>query len=360
LQSDDAARRGDPRGLQFQRAIVTAAARILRTAAGLVVLALLVYFGRLDLRVLEDALQYPGLVVLAGSLLFLVFPMAALRWWLLTSALGYPMSLAWSVRTTFTGQFFNIFLPGAIGGDMVRVALAYRSAQRGMSGIIFSVLMDRLSGLAALILLGLCVIPALPARFHEPIYLLPWLAVSAALAIGAAVAIFSGERVAGLLERLPLPVGKRLAHGAREVVAAMRVYRGRWPRLCFALALSLLQFILVLSGIVILGQAMSLNGLSISGYLVAGVWSIIANFLPLTPGGLGVGEAAFAQIATALETVPTGASYANVFLAMRILTILISVIGLLPYLAQRGELFEAKSPGSGSRRASEPPENKSS
>ena len=92
---------------------MTAPARILRTAAGLLVIALLVYFGRLDLRVLEDAFQYPGLVVLAGSLLFLVFPMAALRWWLLTSALGYPMNLAWSVRTTFTGQFFNIFLPGS-------------------------------------------------------------------------------------------------------------------------------------------------------------------------------------------------------------------------------------------------------
>jgi glycosyltransferase 2 family protein len=339
---------------------VTAAARILRTAAGLLVLALLVYFGRLDLRVLQAALQYPGLVVLAGGLVFLVFPLAALRWWLLTSALGYPMNLAWSVRTTFTGQFFNIFLPGAIGGDMVRVALAYRAAQRGISGIIFSVLMDRLSGLVALILLGICVVPALPARFHEPIYLLPWLSVSAALAVGAAVAILSGEHIAGLLERLPLPLGKRLARGAREVLAAMRIYRGRWRRLCFALGLSLFQFILVLSSIVILGQAMSLNALPISGYLVAGVWSLIANFLPLTPGGLGVGEAAFAQIATALETVPTGASYANVFLAMRILTILVSVLGLLPYLAQRSELSEARLAGSASPHASGAPEDESS
>jgi uncharacterized membrane protein YbhN (UPF0104 family) len=88
---------------------------------------------------------------------------------------------------------------------------------------------------------------------------------------------------------------------------------------------------------------MSFNALPISGYAVAGVWAMIANSLPLTPGGLGVGEAVFAQIAAALETVTTGASYANVFLAMRILTALVTVLGLLPYLAQRSELFEARS-----------------
>src|SRR5690348_255729 len=117
--------------------------RILRIAAGLLVLGLLIYFGRLDMRVLERALQYPGLFALAGGLIFLVFPLSALRWWLFTSALGYPMSYAWSLRTTFTGQFFNVFLPGAVGGDMVRVMLAYRASQGGMSGLIFSVLIDR-------------------------------------------------------------------------------------------------------------------------------------------------------------------------------------------------------------------------
>jgi hypothetical protein len=42
-----------------------------------------------------------------------------------------------------------------------------------------------------------------------------------------------------------------------------------------------------------------------------------------------------------LETVPSGASYANVFLAVRILSFLIGVLGLLPYLAQRGDLIGA-------------------
>jgi len=332
--------------------------RILRIAAGLLVLGLLIYFGRLDMRVLERALQYPGLFALAGGLIFLVFPLSALRWWLFTSALGYPMSYAWSLRTTFTGQFFNVFLPGAVGGDMVRVMLAYRASQGGMSGLIFSVLIDRLSGLAALILLGLCVIPALPPPFNQPIYLLPWAIASAAIFAGVAVLILSGDRIANLLDRLPAPMGARLAHGVRRVLAAARAYRDRWRTLIWALAISLLQFGLVLTGIVILGRAMSFNNLPISGYVVASVWAMIANALPLTPGGLGVGEAVFAQIAAALEPVTTGASYANVFLAMRILTAMISVLGLLAYLAQRGELSAAKLAAAGNPAGSEARDHK--
>jgi uncharacterized membrane protein YbhN (UPF0104 family) len=222
---------------------------------------------------------------------------------------------------------------------MVRVVLAYRAARRGLSQLTFTVVVDRLAGVTALVLLGLCVLPTLPPRFHEPVYLIPLAAASVAVLVGVGAAALWGERIASLLARLPKPVGARLAHAAREVLAGFRVYAHRWPTLIWALMLAILQFILVLSSIAVLGIAMSFNSLSVAGYMVAGASSIIANALPLTPGGLGVGEAAFGQIAALLEAVPSGASYANVFLAMRILTILIGVLGLLPFLAQRGDLI---------------------
>jgi uncharacterized membrane protein YbhN (UPF0104 family) len=86
---------------------------------------------------------------------------------------------------------------------------------------------------------------------------------------------------------------------------------------------------------------MSFDTLSIPSYVIAGVWAMVVNALPLTPGGLGLAEATFAQIAVLLATAPSQASYANVFLAMRILIVLISTLGLLPYLAVRGQTLEA-------------------
>jgi uncharacterized membrane protein YbhN (UPF0104 family) len=98
---------------------------------------------------------------------------------------------------------------------------------------------------------------------------------------------------------------------------------------------------MLLAAITALGLAMHFDGLSLPGYFTAGVWAMIANSIPLTPGGLGVGEAAFAQLAHLLEQVPTQASYATAFLAMRVLNVLISVLGVLLYAMHRKEVSSA-------------------
>lgn len=312
--------------------------RIVRAALGLGVLGLLIYFGMLDLSVLGQALERPGLLAVAFILIFATIPIAALRWWVLLAALDYPMGFLWSLRTTFTSQFFSTFLPGAYGGDLVRITLAYRAARKGLSRITFTVLVDRLSGLFALLLTGLGILPLLPTQFREGIF--AHLAiVSGALLFGAVAGIAFGAQIARALAYLPAPVGPKLAHMVREVLAAVRAYLDRPVALLIVLVLSIIQFAFILLALTVLGHSMHFDALSWSGYVVAGVWSIIANALPFTPGGLGIGETAFAKTAMLLEVTPSGASYATVFLAMRVITLLVTVLGVLTYWTQRRDLL---------------------
>jgi uncharacterized membrane protein YbhN (UPF0104 family) len=105
-----------------------------------------------------------------------------------------------------------------------------------------------------------------------------------------------------------------------------------------ALAVSVAQYLLILLALLLLGHAMGFTQLTWLGYGIAGVWATIANSLPLTPGGIGVGEAAFAHVATVL-THPTGdTGYGTVFLAMRVLTVIIGIFGMLPWLLNRMDL----------------------
>jgi glycosyltransferase 2 family protein len=311
--------------------------RIARIALGLVVLALLIYFGALDPKVLATTFGRPDLLALATLLLLTTIPLAAFRWWLLLKSLKFPMGFNWSLRTTFTSQFFNTFLPGSYGGDFARVALAYRASGGGLSRLAFTVVVDRLSGLLALIILGLSILPLLPMQYRDATY--PLFAIGCGVILGGTIFGFLiGERIAAFLVRLPWSIGVKLAHVVREVLAAVRAFFDHWPILVAILVLSIVQFTLVLGALAVLGRAMRFDALSLSGYAVAGVWSTLANALPLSPGGLGVGEAAFAKTAMLLESVASGASYATVFLAMRVLTILIAVLGVLPYWAQRHDL----------------------
>jgi uncharacterized membrane protein YbhN (UPF0104 family) len=105
--------------------------------------------------------------------------------------------------------------------------------------------------------------------------------------------------------------------------------------------LSVLLLVMILGSIAALGFAMGFDALSLPSYFTAGIWAMIANSIPLTPGGLGVGEAAFAQLAHILEPVPSHASYATAFLAMRVLNALIGILGLLPYILHRQEISQA-------------------
>jgi len=79
----------------------------------------------------------------------------AVRWWLLFSAFGAPRPPPFGrvCRLYMVGFFYNTYLPGGVGGDLVR-ALASRDAwgeERAATAGIATVLVDRVLGLAGLL-----------------------------------------------------------------------------------------------------------------------------------------------------------------------------------------------------------------
>jgi len=316
------------------------AAQFLRLAVGVAAIIFMVKMGRINLAALAGTLDRPDLLALAALLLLALVPLSAVRWWILLGGLEFKVGFFWTVRVIMITLFFSTFLPGAYGGDVVRVAMAYRKAGRGLSRLTFSVLVDRLCGLVALAAIGICLLPTLNAGLREFDYFVP-LALMIGVILGAgAFGLLLGDRTAALLARLPKLLWS-LHHVFRESVGALRSYARQWPRMLALFALSVLMFIMLLEAIYLLGIAMHFDGLSRPAYYTAGVWAMLANSLPLTPGGLGVGEAAFAQIAHLLEVVRTHASYATAFLAMRVLNVLIGLLGVLPYIASRQQIRSA-------------------
>jgi uncharacterized membrane protein YbhN (UPF0104 family) len=90
-----------------------------------------------------------GLACAAGANL-----VCALRWRELCRWLGLPVSRGWSVSAYFQGVAVNALLPGAIvGGDVLRAVLLRRLGHPGLEAGL-SVLLDRLSGLWMLFVLG--------------------------------------------------------------------------------------------------------------------------------------------------------------------------------------------------------------
>jgi len=96
-----------------------------------------------------------------------------------------------------------------------------------------------------------------------------------------------------------------------------------------AFALALVTQVLTIFAVLAVAEAVKIGVLRAADYMFAVPLTLIVNALPLTPSGIGVGEAAFDQICRWLEPTPSGAAYSSIFFAFRVVSTLTCIPGLI-------------------------------
>lgn len=95
-------------------------------------------------------------LVAAGAAAALSEGLCSTRWWLILRSFGMPLKWREALAFSAIGLFYSLGLPGSAGGDAVRTLYLIRVFPEKKLAAAFSVLSDRLCGLAALIIaLGL-------------------------------------------------------------------------------------------------------------------------------------------------------------------------------------------------------------
>ncbi|MFI4862014.1 MAG: lysylphosphatidylglycerol synthase transmembrane domain-containing protein [Phycisphaerales bacterium JB063] len=97
--------------------------------------------------------QADGKLLLLGLLLLSpIYLIGAARWYLLMRVRGMEVTPIKTFRLTMVGVFFNLCMPGATGGDVMKAYYAAKgSSQRSVA--VMSVVVDRACGLLGLVLL---------------------------------------------------------------------------------------------------------------------------------------------------------------------------------------------------------------
>lgn len=92
-------------------------------------------------------------ILYALAIFLIIHVFILIRWRILIMALGLKVSVFTMVRYFFIGLFGNLFLPSAIGGDVIKtIGLCSSSDQK--PAVVASVLLDRLSGFAGMIVVA--------------------------------------------------------------------------------------------------------------------------------------------------------------------------------------------------------------
>lgn len=208
------------------------------------------------------------------------------RWHIILVASGITIGFRAACRIVFVGTFFNQCLPTSLGGDAVRI-MALRQANVPLKNATNAVLVDRLSGIAAIVLLLLAGLPWLFAWAPGTPFLLGACLVT--IIFSAVLTLyFLGDRILALF---PFLARFSATHFISEASTYARHIAFGAPS---ALAILALAVVVAASSVaVVAGLAAFLHApLSLLQALVLVPTIMAATMLPLSFGGWGTREVA--------------------------------------------------------------------
>lgn len=140
-------------------------------------------------------------VAVAFFCLLIQIPIAGWRWWRLSAVLGHALPLPRVIGFLHIGLFFNQILPSGVGGDVLRIWLMRRHSASVMAAVT-CVLLDRLVGVASLLVLVACGLPALWTSGADPLARLSIAVLVALASLGYGTLLLLGGGWGTVLERL--------------------------------------------------------------------------------------------------------------------------------------------------------------
>jgi uncharacterized membrane protein YbhN (UPF0104 family) len=276
-------------------------------------------------------------LVLALVVCLLSVVMTFLRWYVLVRAQDLPFTLPNALRLGMVGYFFSTFLPGSVGGDIIKAACIAREQSRRTVAVA-TVLLDRAIGLWGLLwlvaLLGGAFLATgqLGALVTEP----DAAAALRAIAVGAGVLAVTSLAL-WLLPKLGGPLA--------EFWRAVWMYRCRSRSVALAVGMSMVGhvgFVLTyyFASQIVAPPSQAVPSLGAQAqFLIVPVGMAIKAGFP-SPGGIGGGEAGLGW----LYTLAGGAFADGVFAALmeRAVNWVLALAGYLVYLRMKPALAAAR------------------
>jgi glycosyltransferase 2 family protein len=304
--------------------------------------------GRLSLEHLSEFVSRPVFFISALLMMAVFYLVNFYRWKLILSLVEIDISFWISVRLSMLGQFFSTFMPGAVGGDLVKAVYVARRYPTRRTQSVMTILLDRVVGLFALIIWG--ALGFFLGRSHFD--LSPHPLGSVAQAAGWSLVLCAILGIAGFIWVTFLPKGispeppnffKKLPMSKRWITFYELVLSFQRRPLTAWMALGLALFVQALNLSVLIVIAWSLFGappwglVHVDTFVAASCLGLCLMALPLAPLGLGVGQAAFATM-FAILGVSDMAFGASIVTGYQLLSLILNLTGLYYYVSYRHEV----------------------
>ena len=302
--------------------------------------AILVYLyqsGRLNFEKLMLFRDSPEtLIIMVGVFVLAVVPMATIRWWLLLRAIGVNVKPRHTYILTWIGNFFNTTLPGAVTGDFVKGYYVIKEQkEEGRTRAFMTLLIDRFVGLFGMIVMAFFALILNHELILSQKSLHP-LALMISTLFGFTVIFYlialfpfrdGHDPFIKLFKILP---AKNMS---LKVYSAFKSYQNQKSTLLITLLLSIVVHILVALLFFQVANLLGIKDMKLATQFFLMPIGMISVAIPLAPGGIGIGHAAFESLYQ-VAGFSGGADIFNIFI---IVQLAVYLMGGIPYFLYSGK-----------------------
>ncbi|MBY0370072.1 flippase-like domain-containing protein [bacterium] len=307
----------------------------LKITFGLLLVGYVLRSRMIDFSALKDVLFSADHLAIGFAFLLFSAVCCSLRWYLLASAQGLSLGLSSTFALNMIGMFFNTFMPGSVGGDLIKAWYVAGREPQNKTKAVFTVLLDRAIGLSVFFFYAAVTLIFYSAWLVDHPQL-RWLAYGIwGFTLGSA--LVGGAFFISLTFKIPGSqwVRRQIARIGivHKIFEATMLYRNHLRAVLASLALSATSIFGMTLLFKILGDALGIP-LALSQYFFVVPIGLTVSAAPLLPGGLGVGQVAFYTLFqwAGLENPEQGATLCTL---IQIYTILFNCIGAFFYVRFR-------------------------
>jgi len=312
--------------------------KILKVLLGVLLISILYFYGRIDPKLIDlsysSIITYFFVIVLISVTIFL----SALRLYIILNILSLKIQFNYVFKLTYIGYFFNQCLPGATGGDLIKIIyLIKRYKFFNKATLISYIIIDRLFGFLALFILFLFSLYIL-SDFNENLLILFYFFIIFSLIILILIFIFIYFNVLKFLIDKIKNYKNYFANFFTEYFKDLRNLKNfKLIDICKLLILSTTIWMIAVFAIILLrGESFFNINSSIIMFFTSSI-TFFANSIPISFNGLGIGEYVFSQLSTIFYD-DKAVIFGNIFLIYRISIIFSSLPGLVIFVTLKNKL----------------------
>ena len=268
--------------------------KIWRPLFAILFLFILIKKGPFKIEQLQFALSQPRILILGIGLSFLQFILLAYRWKIFVDFISGITVIA-AFRLTLIGQYFSFFIPGGVGADVIKAFELSKDHKTSKSAALSTVIADRFLGLFSMILLS-SIFLTVEYFVNETAQISRFLAISWILFLAMIIGFLftpsilvklngyfskSNSRILDKINKFINSFGLTFSYFKQPKLLIKNIL------LCFVIQLVVIYFMYAVI------QSLQVQPPPFFVFFALCCFGFIASAIPLTPAGIGVGQAAF-------------------------------------------------------------------